>query len=506
MKKYTKKEKELLMNLVKATPAWFAYFATEGKFRYPRHIRVLNKLLFDISSRKIKRLIVNMPPRHGKSELISRYYPVWYLGTFPSHRVILACYGASLAETFGRKVKNILTEFGGSIFNIQINPSSKSAKRFDLQKHEGGMDFVGADGAITGKGANLFIIDDPVKNDAESNSLNMREKLWDWFNATAMTRLEPDGILIIVMTRWHEDDLCGRIIANNEIVTLDEYLRNDCNLNNEPWILAKLSAIATEEDCLGRKKGDALWEKRYSEKQLKNIEKNSGSYRYAALYQQTPAPANGNIFKRNFFRYFTEDDDFYYLKPILQDFETKKTVAKSECPVYAVVDLAVTKKETSDYTVIIIFMLTGKKDILIREVIREKFEGSEHTGLIRNINEIWHPSIIGIESVQYQLSLIQTLREKGFAIKELKPEKDKFTRALTMKSRLEAGKIFLFEKALWLNDFEEELMMFPNAAHDDQVDAFAYISKMVTDISTEAPKSASVKQNKIKITSGFLNT
>lgn len=493
----------MLLNKAKESPALFAFYASNKKFRFPKHVRILNKLLLDISSRKIKRLIVNMPPRHGKSELISRNFPVWYLGTNPAHRIILTCYNANLAETFGRRVKGIFTENSKDVFNIVIHPQSKSAKRFDILKNDGGIDFVGAGGSITGKGANVFIIDDPIKNDAEANSAHQREKLWDWFTSTAYTRLEPEGIMIVVMTRWHEDDLCGRIFENFDIIPLADYLLYDGNLNDDTWVLAKMPALATANDPLGREEGKALWTKRYPFKKIRSIEKNIGSYKFAGLYQQSPAPASGNIFQRKFFRYFREDEEFFYLKPFEAEKETRKTIAKEFCTTFAVCDLAVTTKQTSDYTVIILFSVTPKKEILIRDVIREKYEGSRHKEIIRDINEKWKPLIIGIESVQYQITLIQELMNEGLAIKELRPDRDKLSRTYPMQARLEAGKIYFPEKEVWLKEFETELMLFPNAKHDDQVDAFAYISFIIANITNQKPVGVKAEKRSRGITSNY---
>jgi len=491
-----------ITNFRNASPASLAYIISKARFEFPDHIKLIDNLLVKLSRREFNKLIVNMPPRHGKSELISKYFPVWYLGTFPSHRIILTCYGSSLAETFGRKVKSLVTEFGKEYFDMDLSAMSKSAKRFDLSNNTGGMDFVGAGGAITGKGANLLIIDDPIKNSAGAASYHQREMLWDWFNSTAMTRLEPEGIVVVVMTRWQEDDLCGKIIESNTIITPDEYVNSGILLPDDFWVLAKLPAIATESDIIKRNPGESLWENRYSLENLRKAEKRMGSYLFAALYQQSPAPASGNIFQKKYFRYFSENEEFYFLEPVGENYDTKKTVAKMHCTTCIVVDLAVTLKQSSDYTVVLVFRVTPDYDVLIVDLDKRKCEGASHKNLIRHYNEKWNNSMIGIESNQYQLSLIQELRKQGFALKELRADSDKVARALPMQARLEAGQVFFPKKACWLHDFEEELLMFPNAKHDDQVDAFAYISKMLESQTNEKPKSAGIKSNQ-KITLGF---
>lgn len=201
-------------DLIILSPAELANKISNNRWTKPKHIQYIDNMLVKIANSEIFRLIINMPPRHGKSELISKYFPFWYLGHFPDKRIILTSYEASFAQSWGRKVKELIEEFGEPIFKIKLNPSSRSAKSFDIKEHYGGMACAGAGGAITGKGADLIIIDDPVKNDKQAHSIVYRERIWDWFLATVYTRLEPEGAIIVVMTRWHEDDLCGRIIES----------------------------------------------------------------------------------------------------------------------------------------------------------------------------------------------------------------------------------------------------------------------------------------------------
>ena len=484
------------------SPAWLANYVLKDKWLYPKHISLIDKLLLKISLRHIKKIIINMPPRHGKSELISKFFPAWYLGNFPQHRIILTSYEAQFAASFGRKVKDILTEYGMDLFNIKINPASNSASRFNILQYDGGMDCVGAGGPITGKGADVLIIDDPVKNDTESNSITFRNNIWDWFNATAYTRLEPNGVIIIVMTRWNEDDLCGRIFKYHNTISINDYSIND-KIPDDTWIVVNLPAIAIEDDIIGRKADDVLWQNRFPKSKILEIKQTLGSYWFSALYQQSPNPIGGGIFKRKYFQYFRVSNDFYYLNEFA---DNQKIVSKIDCKIYAVMDLASTLKETSDFTVIIVFALSPDSDVLILEVIRERFEGADHLNLLFQIDNKWNPISIGIENVQYQSSLIQNALRKGLKIIELKPDKEKVMRALPMQAWLEAGKVFFKIDAPWLDIFEEELLLFPKASHDDQVDAFAYIDRLIPKYSNLAIGSSSYFQSiNNKISNAFID-
>jgi len=156
--------------------------------------------------------MVFMPPRHGKSQLVSRFFPAWYIGTHPHNRIILASYEADFAAGWGRKARDLLEEHGPSLFGLKVSPDSSAASRWDLFNFDGGMNTAGVRGPITGKGGSVLIIDDPVKNDQEAMSPTYRESTWDWYRATFSTRVQNDGAIVLVMTRWHEDDLAGRLL------------------------------------------------------------------------------------------------------------------------------------------------------------------------------------------------------------------------------------------------------------------------------------------------------
>jgi predicted phage terminase large subunit-like protein len=434
----------------KLTPSLFAYFVSRGKWKFPAHLNMIEKKIFDALSGKKRFLIINMPPRHGKSEFLSKYFPLWFLLNYPEKRVILASYQQSLSETWSRRIRELIMLFG-PLFGIKLNPSNRKQSSFSFLNHSGSMLATGVGGALTGQGADLLIIDDPVKNDAEANSATRRENIWDWFNATALTRLEPNGICILIIKQNSEAG------ANR-------------------WDILSLPAIAEEDDALGRKPGEALWKERFSAEDLANICESIGSYWFSSLYQQNPVPAGNSIFRREHFKYFEEFDSYYNMT--VSNNITKK-VLKSATTVFAVSDLALSLKETADFTVVLVFAKLKSGDILILDVIRERFESTEHLKLFSSVNAKYKPILIGIESVQFQQSLIQQAVKSGLPIKSLKPDKDKISRALPIAALLENGKIFFKRNAGYLEVFEKELLQFPKSKHDDQVDAFAYIVQLL---------------------------
>lgn len=411
----------------------------------------------EIAAGRNDRLMISMPPRHGKSELVSKYNPAWYLGRFPDRRVILTSYEADFAAEWGRKARNVLDEFGPAYFGVRVSDDSSAANRWTIEGHEGGMVTAGVGGPITGRGADLLIVDDPIKNEEEANSQTIRDKIAGWFSSTAYTRLEPKGAVIIIQTRWHEDDLTGRLLLE-EIDGGDRYRK------------VILPAEALEDDVLGRAPGEALWPERWPLEYLKRRAKKLGSYRYAALYQQSPQPAGGAVFKRENFRYFWEMGNYY----LLRKNNGVKRVAKSDCWRFQTIDPAGTEKQLSDYFVVMTLDVSPDNEILVVDVRREKAETTKHDRIMAESKGNWHPSYQAVESKSFGLNIFQRLRNKGYAITELKADSDKVSRARPAQAMMEAEQFFFRAGAEWLGDYEAELLVFPKGKHDDMVDTTSY--------------------------------
>lgn len=256
-------------------------------YKMPKHLDILENCLIDVSIGKIKRLIINMPPRHGKSEMISKYFPTWFLLNFPNKNIILTSYESSFAASWGRKIRNLINEFG-HLRGISLSKDSKAVDSFTIKDYKGELKTTGAGGSLTGRGADVLIIDDPVKNSIDANSPIMQERTWDWFTSTAYTRLAPNGAIILIMTRWNQKDLTGRIL---------EKAKED----GEEWTVLNLPAIAESEDLLNREKGEALWADRFGIDRLIEIKNAIGNYWFSALYQGNPIPSEGLLFvKENY--------------------------------------------------------------------------------------------------------------------------------------------------------------------------------------------------------------
>ena len=420
------------------------------RWKCAKHLELLCELIEQVERGEIERLIITMPPRHGKSMTVTESFPSWFIGKNPERRVIEVSYGSELAQRFGRANRRKIDEFGKSIFGIEISRDNASVTNWGIDGHSGGMISAGLGGSITGQGADLLIIDDPIKNRQEAESVTYRERIWSEWQDTLSSRLHPGGRAVIIMTRWHEDDLAGRLLSRGS-----------------HWKLVNLPAIAEEHDLIGRKPGEALWsEQGFNEAWCKDKQASLGSRSWESLYQGRPRPADGNLFRSSCFRKFSEVLGCYKVG--------EKIYEKSACKIFQTCDVAGSLKNSADFFVLGTFALCPNGELLVQEIFRERLEGPDQPALIKRKFDEYKPLLIGVESANMGLTLYQMLVRSGLPVIELKPEVDKFTRAIPAAARYESGMIFHAANAHWLNDLESELLAFPNGSHDDQVDVMSY--------------------------------
>ena len=287
---------------------------------------------------------------------------------------------------------------------------------------------------------NCLIIDDPLKNREEADSKLIRDKLWDWYASTAYTRLMPGGAVVLVQTRWHVDDLAGRLLNGPE-----------------QWEVVNLPALAEDRDELGREPGEALWPERYDEHALERIRSTIGEREFIALYQQRPAPLDGAMFRRDWIK--------------------RGKAPRAGVHVAMGVDLALSTKTSADYTAIVVMSRDEFGKLYVLDAVRERVDFPGALRLIRQMAEKWNPRQIAIEQVAYQAVVVQELlRQTTLPIKGVTPDKDKVTRAQPLALRYEQGLVSHEQLPSW---FEDELLAFPQGAHDDSVDALVYAYQAV---------------------------
>jgi predicted phage terminase large subunit-like protein len=443
-------------------PSQLAKVATNNQYKVPPHIRLIEHRFLELVGRKFHWLLLNVPPRHGKSEYVSRFAAAWYILMHPHHKVIFISYGDTFAAEWGEAVRD-LVELYGPTFGVTVKPDHRARDNWQTTAG-GGMVSVGIGGTITGRGADLLIIDDPHKNSEEALSETMRRKVWDFWQSTVSNRLEPNGICIVIQTRWHQDDLTGRLLADTE--------------SSEEWVHIDLPAIALEDDPLGRKPGDALWPSRFNKERLAEIRRRSGSFWWSALYQQRPVPLGETMFRPQWEGKYTIKDGLVYYRRAGE--EVTHYVPEHRLIRYGMMDIAASTKERADYTVITSWGLAPTGELFLLGMHRKRLEGPDQTKMMKEAIAQYGLRFIGVESVAYQLSLWQYARRERIAVKKITAKGDKVARALTASALMEAGQLFFPEWAPWKEALETELYNFPGGAHDDIVDTVSYAAIYAT--------------------------
>ena len=422
----------------------------------------LEKFSQAVVDRKSPRLMLFMPPRHGKSTLASVAFPAWHLGRNPQHEFISCSYSGSLAMSFSRKVRHQLREpnYRNVFKNAALDPTSQSVESW-LTTKGGGYVAAGVGGGITGKGAHVLVIDDPVKNREDAESEHSRGSVWDWYTSTAYTRLAPGGGILIILTRWHDDDLAGKLLA----AAAD---------GADAWEVVKYPAIA-EQDEIFRSEGEALHPERYNVESLEKIQKAIGPRDWSALYQQNPVADEGDYFNREMINYYDEAD-----------------VEFDKLRYYCAWDLAIGQRERNDYSVGLVVGVDEYDKLFIVDCVRGKWDGFELVERILDLYETWRPGVVGIEKGHIEMALgpflEKRVRERKLHeayFRDLKAgRRDKEARARAIQGRMQQGMVYFPKAPLWVGPLIAELLRFPNGVHDDQVDALAWIGLMMTEFAT----------------------
>jgi predicted phage terminase large subunit-like protein len=428
--------------------------------RYEEHKvhRLIADALQKVERGEILRLIINVQPRVGKSELVSRRLPAWFIGRDPYRQVAVGSYADSLAQDFGREVREIMkTPMYQQVFpGVQLRKGSASMER--LQTDAGGViNFVGVGTGLTGKGADLLVIDDPIKDDVEAKSKTTRDKVWNWFTRVAMTRLMGAARVVICMTRWHEDDLVGRL-TNPKSDYYDPKLAAH-------WTVINIPAFAEEDDPVGREVGEVLWPARTSEEFLQNYQALDPDG-FQALFMGRPSPPEGSFFRREHLRTYQAEE--------LPD----------NLRIYAASDHAVSEQQRRDKTCMGCVGVDENDNIwVLPDLVWRQIDAETATEAMLEQMREHRPLFWWAEKGHISQSIGPFLRRRMaeeavyINIVEQTPVRDKQTRAQSIQARCSMGKVFFPAFANWWPDARDELLAFPNSSHDDFVDFMAWIGK-----------------------------
>lgn len=399
-------------------------------FKVGDHITILVKHLEAVERGEIKRLIITMPPRYCKSLLCTQLFPPWYLGRNPRKQIITATYSDELARDFGRKVRNTFNtpEYKAS-FDVRLAQDSASINKFNTDQ-DGVYVATGVGGAITGRGADLFLIDDPIKGREEADSEVIRNKIWDWYVSVARTRLMPNGAIVVIQTRWHKDDLVGRLLKNK----------------HEEWVVVNLPAI--------NEKGEALWPQMWSLEELRKTQRAIGGREWSCLYQGEPRDPENQIFHQEMFRYYEQ-------------------LPTGDNPIIMTVDPAFTQNASSDYSCIML-TLKHKDKTYVLEYSNKKLTPDQLITEIIRLYKKWRPHYVGIESYAAQNVIGFYLQEKmiaeglQFSWQQIKQTGNKTQKIKRLEPYFRNGQIFIKKEH---TDLEDQLIEFPQGDHDDIIDA-----------------------------------
>lgn len=408
------------------------------------------------------RLIIEAPPRHGKSFMASERFPCWHMGKHPDHEIVVAGYGLAIAQDRTKAARDLAVgDYHRSVFpEFEVSRDTAAKANWQLQGKQGSLRAVGRSGPLTGRGAHILILDDLVKDYADALSPLQRDAVWNWYLSTAYTRLAPGGGIIIIMTRWHEDDLAGR-------VQLEQAKEN--------WEVVSYPAIAERREP-HRQPGDALHPDRFPIEALEKIKTALGSHVFGALYQQRPTSPGGTVWRRDWFKYWTRD------KVTADAHDNYITAPAKWGQVIQSWDLTFKKTERGSFVVGQVWAKRGADYYLLDEV-RGRWGFVETKAQILALQKRWkNTRKILIEDKANGPAIMDALRgDLGRKIKAVEPDGSKEARAHAVAGMIEAGNVYLPADAVWVDDWLDECSSFPTAPNDDRVDcagqALRYMSK-----------------------------
>lgn len=441
---------------------YFKYFAPYIYDGYTAgwHTQLICEALDHLHKGDIRFLLIEAPPRHSKSLHVSQLFPAYVVGKDKNASVIVASYSGDLATDHGRETRNLIeTPAYRNVFDTKLAQDSTAKGKWNTDGR-GAYNAAGVGGSLTGKGADVFIIDDPLKDRKEADSALIRDERWKWFTSVARTRLTPDGRMCVMHTRWHQDDIIGRLTEGDKKekwITYEEFLKN--GLGDAKWVRLTLKAVA-EEDETYRKLGEPLWPERYPLKELEDIRDTLGPYEFSALYQQNPVDDQSREFKTKWIKTRTY--------PELEKMVTRK---------FATIDTALKKTEGSDYTGVVRNYVNELNEWHFRAE-RYRLDARGIIDLVFTLHEEGFEKI-GIEEGAFTYVVEPFLKEE-MRIRNTFPNIVPLKHQGTMKEtrirglipRYSFGKVFHLEGQC--TDLDGEMLVFPKGANDDVLDAAAY--------------------------------
>ncbi len=443
------------------------------------HIDAMAEHLDAVEAGQIQNLVINVPPGHMKSILCNVMWPAKIWGRKPQTRFAFASYAASLAWRDSRKFRQVIGSpwYRRWIRGIDLE---KDTEALITNTHTGFRQCMSVDGDTTGNRSDGFVIDDPLNATDSQSAAAIENCLWWWTQGMA-NRLNDlrHGWRVIIQQRLHEKDLTGHV------------------LKEAGWVhLCLPSVYEPDRRCVTsigwsdprNTEGELLFPERFPQTVLDAEKLRLGSYGWAGQHQQLPSPSGGGLFKRVWFRYFDRDRDHY----VLHAPDGDRRIWSADCMIFQTADLAMSTKESADWTVIATWAKTKQNELLLLDIERFRQEAPEVKAALKSSRQKWKPLFQGIEKAHYGVEVCQQWLREGVPLKELVADKDKLTRSVPAQLLTENGRVYFLAGAPWLTDLETELTTFPVGANDDQVDSLSYAAQIVAENEYAVPPIPSV--------------
>lgn len=438
-------------------------------------LEAIDQLLVDVADTPGARAMVFVSFQEGKTDRAAIAFVLWLLEHNKNLRVAIVSYGREKARDIGQAIRDKIANHPDQL-QVRLRPDSKAAGRFKVAGYRGGVYCTSIGGSLTGWAVDVLIIDDPHKDLDEAISATHRARVWRWWQGTAVPRMSPQTRTVLIQTRWHEDDLAGRLLASNP----------------GPWRVLSIPAVAeSPDDPLGRQVGEGMKSAR-GDRDWDAIRKDVGEYVWAAAYQQRPAPAEGGLFKRASIRHWAE-------MPI--DHGVGRRLSLDGRPLvladtwkFLTVDLAASTKTRADYTVAGVFAVSPDGDLVLIDGIRKRIVEADHWPHIRGLREKHSGDVVYVEATQHSTTMAYEAGRSGIPLVPLVADKDKWLRALPAAARADSGRLWLppVSSHPWVQEWVDELAAFNNGAHDDVVDVVAYAARVAAADWVPQPSAAEV--------------
>lgn len=419
------------------------------------------------------REMIFVPPQEGKSTRASCWFPLWMLAHDPTLRIAIVVYSAEKAERWGRWIRRMIEahpELG-----IELAADSRAVNRFETTA--GGVVLsVGIDGGLTSEPVDLLIIDDPLKGRAEAESSTYRKRCWDWWESNAMTRASDQFRVVLMMTRWHSDDLAGRL------------------MDKEPgeWNVLRIPAVRDEDSAhvcgsdgasVFHPNGELISVRNRAPGWFLGLKAKRSLYVWNSIYKQVPVAAEGNLFARADFRYWSYLTADHSRHDALNGAQISVEGVRffvTDMTRFITVDLAASKKTSADYTVASVWGITGNGRLVLLDRNRGRFGEAEHWDLVRPLTRRWACPDVYVEKSFITATFVRDATQGGIRIEPLTPDTDKITRSIPAANRVKSHTVHWPDYVTWLDEWEDEIAGFPMWAHDDQADTFFYAARIAS--------------------------